>query len=125
MLPRHTNPVDQGITCPVQARLGLALITEGMRPANRRVLHTNLLGLSILACEEVAQLQLLCGHCGGRREVLKCITDPRVIDRILTHLGLKTVLPEVAPVTFPRRCRDPHKRGKLPGTRAAGERLAV
>ncbi len=40
-------------------------------------------------------------HCGGRREVLKCITDPKVIDRILTHLGLKTVLPEVAPARAP------------------------
>ncbi len=45
---------------------------------------------------------LRCGLCGIRREVLKCITDPKVIDRILTHLGLKTVLPEVAPVTFPQ-----------------------
>ncbi len=64
---------------------------------------------------------LKCGFCGIRREVLKCITDPKVIDRILTHLGLKTVLPEVAPVTFPRRCRDPYERGKLTCTRAARE----
>jgi len=44
---------------------------------------------------------LKCGHCGGWREVLKCITDPKVIDRILTHLGLKTELPEVAPARAP------------------------
>ncbi len=41
------------------------------------------------------------GFCGIRREVLKCLTDPKVIDRILTHLGLKTVLPEVAPARAP------------------------
>ncbi len=44
---------------------------------------------------------LKCGHCGGRREGLKCITAPKVIARILTHLGLKTVLPEVAPARAP------------------------
>ncbi len=44
---------------------------------------------------------LKCGLCGIRREVLKCITDPKVIDRILTHLGLKTMLPEVAPARAP------------------------
>ncbi len=44
---------------------------------------------------------LNCGFCGIRREVLKCITDPKLIDRILTHLGLKTVLPEVAPARAP------------------------
>ncbi len=44
---------------------------------------------------------LKCGFCGIRREVLKCITDPKVIDRILTHQGLKTVLPEMAPARAP------------------------
>ncbi len=44
---------------------------------------------------------LKCGQCGGRREVLKCITDPKVVDRILSHLGLKTELPEVAPARAP------------------------
>ncbi len=44
---------------------------------------------------------------------------------VLTYLGLKTVLPEVAPVTFPRRCRGPNERGKLTCTHAAGERVAV
>ncbi len=62
-----------------------------------------------------------CGHCGSWREVLKCITDPKVIGHILTHLGLNTVLPEVAPVTFPQRRRDSHERGKLACSRTAGD----
>jgi hypothetical protein len=39
---------------------------------------------------------LRCERCGGRRKVLRFLTDPRVIERILVHLGLPTGLPEVA-----------------------------
>ncbi len=38
------------------------------------------LGIDVLTCEE----------CGGKRTVLKVITDPKVITRILDHLDLST-----------------------------------
>ncbi len=44
---------------------------------------------------------LTCEHCGGKREVLKCITDPKVITKILDHLGLATSLPTIAPARAP------------------------
>ncbi len=44
---------------------------------------------------------LTCEHCGGKREVLKCITDPKVITRTLDHLGLATSLPTIAPARAP------------------------
>ena len=44
---------------------------------------------------------LLCPQCGGRLRLIALIEDPRVIHRILTHLGLPTDLPE------PRPARDP------------------
>ncbi len=44
---------------------------------------------------------LTCDHCGGRREVLTFITDPRVITRILDHLGLPSELPAVGPARSP------------------------
>jgi hypothetical protein len=38
----------------------------------------------------------VCENCGGRREVLKFITDPRVIVRILDHLRLPASPPVVS-----------------------------
>ena len=39
---------------------------------------------------------LKCPHCGGRRNVLNFLTDPRVIAKILAHLGLPTEPPAIA-----------------------------
>ena len=49
------------------------------------------LGLDVLVCE----------RCGGRREVLKFITDPMVIVRILDHLGLPASPPLVSSARAP------------------------
>lgn len=49
------------------------------------------LGLDVLRCE----------HCGGRREVLALITDPKVIRRILVHLGLPAEAPAIRPARAP------------------------
>jgi hypothetical protein len=40
---------------------------------------------------------LWCPRCGGRRRILSFLTDPPVVRRILTHLGLPTEAPPVAP----------------------------
>ena len=40
-------------------------------------------------------------HCGGKRTVLKVITDPKAITRILDHLDLATSLPPIAPARAP------------------------
>jgi len=44
---------------------------------------------------------LTCQHCGGRRSVLAFHTDPRVIGRILDHLGLPTDPPCIASARAP------------------------
>ncbi len=36
---------------------------------------------------------LICQHCGGPRRVLAFLTDPAVIERILSHLALATEAP--------------------------------
>ena len=41
---------------------------------------------------------LVCEHCNARQEMLKFITDPMVIVRILDHVGLPTPPPEVSPM---------------------------
>jgi hypothetical protein len=40
---------------------------------------------------------LHCPHCGGRRRIVSFLTDPRVVRRILTHLGMPTEAPVVKP----------------------------
>ena len=40
---------------------------------------------------------LHCPHCGGRRRIVSFLTDPKVVRRILTHLGLPTEAPVVRP----------------------------
>jgi hypothetical protein len=44
---------------------------------------------------------LKCPQCSAPMVVLAFLTDPRVVGRILSHLGLPTALPTVA------RARDP------------------
>ena len=40
---------------------------------------------------------LHCPHCGGRRRIVSFLTDPQVVRRILTHLGMPTEAPVVKP----------------------------
>jgi len=42
-----------------------------------------------------------CPHCGGRRVLIAFITDPPVVLRILTHIGLPTESPGMAPARAP------------------------
>ena len=44
---------------------------------------------------------LACSRCGGRLELIALIEDPRVIRRILTHLGLSTEVPAARPARSP------------------------
>ncbi len=46
---------------------------------------------------------LVCDRCGGPRKVLKFLTDPVVIRRILVHLGLPTEAPRLAKARAPPR----------------------
>jgi len=39
---------------------------------------------------------LVCEHCGGRREIIAFLTETRVVQQILAHLGLPTEPPPVA-----------------------------
>ncbi len=40
---------------------------------------------------------LRCPSCGGRRRIVSFLTEPKVVRRILTHLGLPTEAPVVKP----------------------------
>jgi hypothetical protein len=42
-----------------------------------------------------------CPCCGGRLSLIALIEDPRVIRRILSHLGLPTEVPEPHPARSP------------------------
>ena len=42
-----------------------------------------------------------CPHCGGRRGLIAFITDPLVVLRILDHVGLPTVAPDIAAARAP------------------------
>ncbi len=44
---------------------------------------------------------LVCEHCGGRRRVIAFITQTSVVERILSHLGLPTEPPPIAPARAP------------------------
>ena len=44
---------------------------------------------------------LVCEHCGGRREILAFLTETRVVQKILAHLGLPTEPPAIAPARPP------------------------
>ena len=37
-----------------------------------------------------------CCHCGGAVKIIACIEDPRIIEKILTHLNKKTAGAEPA-----------------------------
>ena len=42
-----------------------------------------------------------CPHCGGQRVLIAFITDAPVVHRILSHIGLPTEQPAVAPARAP------------------------
>jgi hypothetical protein len=44
---------------------------------------------------------LACPRCGGRMVLIATIEDPAVVQRILTHLGLPTEMPEARPARPP------------------------
>jgi hypothetical protein len=44
---------------------------------------------------------LTCPHCGGPRELIALIHDGLVVRKILTHLGLPTEPPPLAPARAP------------------------
>jgi hypothetical protein len=44
---------------------------------------------------------LACPRCGGRLDLIALIEDPRVIRRILNHLGLPAEVPAAGPVRSP------------------------
>lgn len=44
---------------------------------------------------------LVCPHCQGRMNRIQLVEDPVVIRRVLTHLGLPTSLPPIAPARDP------------------------
>ena len=48
----------------------------------------------------------ICRVCGGSMKVIACIEDPRVIEKILTHLRGKT--PIVEPVRLPESRAPSH-----------------
>jgi hypothetical protein len=50
---------------------------------------------------------LACPRCGGRLRLIALIEEPRVIRRILGHLGLPTEVPEARPSRAPPMLFDP------------------
>ena len=68
--------------------------TEPRSERSRRYSWSELLkrvfGIDVLRCP-----------CGGRRELIALITEPEVIRRILSHLGLSAEAPELAPARDP------------------------
>lgn len=50
---------------------------------------------------------LTCGHCGGPRQVIAFITEPKVVAQILDHLGLPSTPPPLAPCRGPPDCQPP------------------
>jgi hypothetical protein len=44
---------------------------------------------------------LLCSHGGERTKVIAAVTDTDVAARILAHLGLPAILPDLAPARAP------------------------
>ena len=46
---------------------------------------------------------LLCVKCGGKRKVLAFLTDPLVVRKILTHLGMETVPLSLTPARVGER----------------------
>jgi uncharacterized protein YbaR (Trm112 family) len=49
---------------------------------------------------------LACPRCGGRMSLIATIDDPRVIRKILGHLGLATEVPQAHPSRSPPASGD-------------------
>ena len=43
----------------------------------------------------------ICSKCGGQIKIISSIQDPKVIKRILTHLGENAKVPELSPSRGP------------------------
>ena len=43
----------------------------------------------------------ICSKCGGQIKIISSIQDPKVIKRILSHLGENSIVPELAPSRGP------------------------
>jgi hypothetical protein len=48
-----------------------------------------------------------CHHCGGELRFVACIDAPDTIEKILTHLGLPTEPPRIAPARSPPQAEFP------------------
>ena len=57
---------------------------------------------------------LACPRCGDRLELIALIDDPKVIRRILRHLGLPTEVPAARPARLHRYRWDDRRRGVTP-----------
>jgi hypothetical protein len=78
--------------------------SSGSFPAPTRVPPTVLvrrLDWAALLARVFAIDVLRCTECGGRRRVLAFLTDPAVVVKILTHLGLPSRPPPVTPARSP------------------------
>jgi hypothetical protein len=115
-LARHAcNPQPRHATCPTPARNDSPTI--GLTPAALLATACALTGATRLRqryldwaslLRRVWQIDVLtCPRCSdGRLTVLAAISDPPVVDKILTHLGLPTTIPHSAP---PRGPPDPQQ----------------
>jgi hypothetical protein len=74
---------------------GAALVDAEQTPSPSRFSYARI--LSRVFADDVAQ----CQHCGGDLRLVACIDDPDTIEKILTHLGLPSDLPSVAPARSP------------------------
>jgi hypothetical protein len=68
----------------------------GAGPPRRRVLPWAELLRRVFALDV-----LVCGKCGGPMTVLAFLTDPAVVEKILTHLGLPASPPTLSPARLP------------------------
>ena len=57
-----------------------------------------------------------CARCGDRLELIALIEDPKVIGRILSHLGLPTEVPAARPARSPPLPLGDPSRGTTPTT---------
>ena len=83
----------------LEARVAPSVSPSSERGTHRRRAHAHRQRFSwaqLLA--RVFLIDVLhCPACGGRRRIVSFLTDPKVVRRILTHLGLPTEAPVVRP----------------------------
>jgi hypothetical protein len=87
-------PDSAQVEAPLQTRDTSSAVAGGARPGRNRLWADQMrrsFGFDVLSCP----------RCGDRLELIALIEDPRVIRRILTHLGLPSEVPT------PRLARSP------------------